>query len=309
MVHVTIGTSAGSGRNMPPQAENWNQTGSVSVVTYTNCESVDLYVNTTKVGTKNLSSFPNNMIIQWDNVPWQSGVIKAVAMKGGTQVAVDSIKTVGTATKLILKPSKTALYADGEDVSCIEVDVADANNNYVYTAANQISFTMSGAGRSLGIASGDWGSSESFKATSRKAFNGKVLIVIQSTTTPGTIDVGVTGTGLTGASLTLTTSGQVAVGKIDAPFASDKTNRMGVLTCARDPGNKAVKIGYRVDAPGMANLSVISPSGRMVRCLANSYKAAGTYSTEWSPSALSGVYFIVLKTGNNTMVRKSFMVQ
>lgn len=294
---------------MPPQAENWNQTGSVSVVTYTNCESVDLYVNTTKVGTKNLSSFPNNMIIQWDNVPWQSGVIKAIAMKGGKQVAVDSIKTVGAATKIILKPSKTALYADGEDVSCIEVDVADADNNYVYSAANQISFTMSGAGRSLGIASGDWGSSESFKAASRKAFNGKVLIVIQSTTTSGTIDVAVTGTGLTGANLTLTTSGQVAVGKPDAPLMHGSGDKAGLLTCARNPGNNTVKIGYRVDAPGMVDLAVISSSGRMVRRLANTFQKTGMYSTEWNAGNKSGVYFFVLKTNDNTTVRKNFIVQ
>jgi beta-galactosidase len=308
MVHVTIGSGAGSGHNMPPQAENWNQTGPVSVVTYTNCESVDLYVNTTKVGTKLLTSFPNDMIMQWDNVPWQSGVIKALAMKGGKQVAVDSIKTVGAATKLILKPSKTTLYADGEDVSCIEVDVADADNNYVYSAANQISFTMSGAGRSLGIASGDWGSSESFKATSRKAFNGKVLIVIQSTTTPGTIDVAVSGTGLAGANLTLT-SGQTAVGKIDAPLLSCRADQIGMLTCARNPGNKTVKIGYRVDAPGMVDLAVISSSGRMVRRLTNTFQKTGMYSTEWNAGNKSGVYFFVLKTNDNTTVRKTFVVQ
>jgi hypothetical protein len=215
---------------------------------------------------------------------------------------------VGAATKLILKPSKTTLYADGEDVSCIEVDVADADNNYVYSAANQISFTMSGAGRSLGIASGDWGSSESFKATSRKAFNGKVLIVIQSTTTPGTIDVAVTGTGLAGANLTLT-SGQTAVGKIDAPLLSCRADQIGLLTCARNPGNKTVKIGYRVDAPGMVDLAVISSSGRMVRRLTNTFQKTGMYSMEWNAGNKSGVYFFVLKTNDNTTVKKTFIVQ
>jgi len=40
---------------------------------------------------------------------------------------------------------------------------ADADNNLIVTAADQVSFTMTGAGRSLGIASGDWNSSEPFK--------------------------------------------------------------------------------------------------------------------------------------------------
>jgi len=77
MVHVTIGNGSGSGRTMPPLAEDWNQSGSVDVTTYTNCDSVDLYVNSTKIGTKNLSDFPN-MIMVWPSVPWTTGTIKAV---------------------------------------------------------------------------------------------------------------------------------------------------------------------------------------------------------------------------------------
>jgi len=98
MVHVTIGNGSGSGRTMPPLAEDWNQSGSVDVTTYTNCDSVDLYVNSTKIGTKNLSDFPN-MIMVWPSVPWTTGTIKAVGMKGGVQVAVDSINTAGAAAK------------------------------------------------------------------------------------------------------------------------------------------------------------------------------------------------------------------
>jgi len=57
MVHVTVGDGTGNGRAMPTLSENWNQTGPVTVTTYTNCETVDLYVNSTKVGTKKLSDF------------------------------------------------------------------------------------------------------------------------------------------------------------------------------------------------------------------------------------------------------------
>jgi beta-galactosidase len=205
MVHVTIGNGSGSGRTMPPLAENWNQSGSVDVTTYTNCDSVDLYVNSTKIGTKNLSDFPN-MIMVWPAVPWSSGTIKAVGMKGGVQVAVDSINTAGVAAKISLKPDKTTLYADGDDASNIEVSITDAADNFIFSATDTVQFTMTGAGRSLGIASGDWSSSEPFKATSRKLYHGKVLIVIQSTTTPGTIGLTVSSGSLPPATLTITTS-------------------------------------------------------------------------------------------------------
>ena len=205
MVHVTIGNGSGSGRTMPPLAEDWNQSGSVDVTTYTNCDSVDLYVNSTKVGTKNLSDFPN-MIMVWPSVAWSSGTIKAVGMKGGVQVAVDSINTAGAAAKISLKPDKTTLYADGDDVSNIEVSLADAADNFIFSATDTVQFTLTGAGRSLGIASGDWSSSEPFKATSRKLYHGRVLIVIQSTTAPGTIGLTVSSGTLPPATLTIATT-------------------------------------------------------------------------------------------------------
>ena len=203
MVHIAIGdgSARGGASNL---AENWNQTGPVNVVAYNNCQTVDLYVNSTKIGTKKASDFAKTGIMQWTNVPWEAGVIKAVGMKDGKEVAVDSIKTVGAPAKLVLKPDRTNLYADGNDVSCIEVDILDADNNPIFAANNTLQFTMTGPGKNIGIASGDFMNNEPFKATSRKAYHGKALIVIQSLMNPGTINVTVNSEGLTPATLTLT---------------------------------------------------------------------------------------------------------
>jgi beta-galactosidase len=191
---------------MPVLAENWNQTGPVDVVTFTNCESVDLYVNDTKIGTQQSSDFAKTGVMQWTKVPWQAGTIKAVGMNGGKEVATDSIKTVGAPAKLMLKPDRTTLDADGNDVSCIEVDICDADNNSIVTASNPVQFALTGPGRSVGIASSDWTSNEPFKGASRKAYKGKVLIVIQSTLVPGTIGLTVTSPGLPPATLALKTN-------------------------------------------------------------------------------------------------------
>jgi beta-galactosidase len=201
MVHIAIGDGTTNNRNL---AENWNQAGPVSVVTYTNCDTVDLYVNASKIGTKNASDFARNGIMQWTNVPWEAGTIKAVAMKGGREAAADSIKTAGAPARVLLKPDRTVLYADGECVSCIEVDILDADGNPVSTADNTVSFTMTGPCRSIGIASGDFSNNQPFKAASRKAYKGKALIVIQSTVVPGTIGVTVNSDGLSPAAVTLT---------------------------------------------------------------------------------------------------------
>ena len=310
MVHVTIGNGTGNGRAMPNLSENWNQTGPVSVVTYTNCDSVSLYVNATKIGTKKSSDFTSNMIMQWTNVPWSSGTIKAIGMKAGVQAAVDSITTAGAAAKVLLKPSKTTLYADGDDVSCIEVDIADANNNFIITAADQVQFTMTGAGRSLGIGSGNWTSSEPFKATSRTVYKGKALIVIQSTMDTGTISVTVSSGSLTSASLTLkTVPQQMATVVRGAQAIHALKGQASLLSCTQNPGGKNIRVRYGLDGPGNVNLSVISASGRIVHCLTNKYHSAGTYSVDWNAINKNGVYFFVLQINNNKTVRKAFLVQ
>jgi beta-galactosidase len=190
------------------QPANSNQSNLVSVVTYTSCDTVDLYVNSTKIGTKKSSDFAKTGIMQWTGVPYEAGVIKAVGMKDGKEAAVDSIKTVGAPAKIVLKPDQTTLYADGNDASSIEVNLVDADNNLVTTATNTVQFTLTGAGRSVGIASGDFSNNEPFKAASRKAYRGRALIVIQSLLVPGRINVTVNSPGLTPATLALTTRPQ-----------------------------------------------------------------------------------------------------
>jgi hypothetical protein len=202
------------------------------------------------------------------------------------------------------------LYADGDDAACIEVSVGDASNNFVYSAVDQVSFTMTGAGRSLGIASGDWGSNEPFKGAARKLYHGKVLIVIQSTTTPGTINLTVSASGLTPATLTLTTTGQpVNTVKPGSPLVSRLGNGLSMFTCTQNPGSKNIRAHYRVDVPGNVGISVVSSSGSLVGRLTDKYHKAGTYSSDWNATNKSGVYFFVMKTDAGKIVRKSFIVQ
>jgi hypothetical protein len=311
-VHIGIGDAvspAPSTWATPFLSESWNQTGSVNVVTYTNCDSVILYVNTTKIGTKKLSDFAN-WIMQWPNTQWQTGVIKAVGMKGGKQAAVDSIKTVGAATKVLLKPDRTTLYADGDDLCNLEADIVDADNNLVWDAVNSITLAISGQGRSLGIGNGDYTSDESYKALSRKAYNGRVYMPIQSTMSPGTITVTVSSGTLIQATLTLTTTAQSV--KTIQPGVFSQTmvgNGVSLFSCVQNPVDKNIRVNYRVDVPGRISLSVVSSSGQTIRCLTNTFHKAGTYSVDWNTMNKSGVYFFVLKTKNDKMIRKAIMVQ
>jgi beta-galactosidase len=87
----------------------------------------------------------------------------------------------------------------------LKVEVLDAQGRLVPTANNRVSFTVSGSGRLIGVGNGDPNSQESDKEPSRSAFNGLAAAIIQSTKSPGEIQVEARGQGLgTPARLTIT---------------------------------------------------------------------------------------------------------
>jgi beta-galactosidase len=67
-----------------------------------------------------------------------------------------------------------------------------------------VTFSVSGPGQLVGVDNGNPIDTSSYKATSRKAFSGKVLAIVRSTGTAGTITVGASSSGLTANTLSVT---------------------------------------------------------------------------------------------------------
>jgi len=77
-----------------------------------------------------------------------------------------------------------------------------------------------------------------------------------------------------------------------------------------NPFNPTTNINYALPEAGNVNLTVYDISGRQVAELVNSSREAGTHSVTFDGSNLaSGVYFYLLKTGNNTAIGKMLMVK
>ncbi len=75
---------------------------------------------------------------------------------------------------------------------------------FVPTADNHVSFSVSGPGEIVGVDHGNQVDPTSFKSTSRAAFSGKVLAIVQSTGAAGTITVTVDSNGLSSGEITVT---------------------------------------------------------------------------------------------------------
>jgi len=97
------------------------------------------------------------------------------------------VKTAGEPAKIRLTPDRRVLKDDGQDLSFITVEVLDEAGTLCPNAENQVRFSLSGGGNIVGVDNGSPTSMERFKASERKAFYGKCLVVVKGDKKEGTL--------------------------------------------------------------------------------------------------------------------------
>ena len=184
---------------------HWNWPGmegkEIAVWVYSNLEKVELFINGESLGAKEMKKDSH---LAWI-VKYAPGAIEARGYKGGELVLTAKRETTGTAAKLVIKADREELVADGEDVAMLAVEVHDDQGRVVPVADNEVAFSVSGEGKSIGVGNGDPTNHESDKGASRRAFCGLCMGIIQSTKTSGSITVEVASRGLAPASVTVST--------------------------------------------------------------------------------------------------------
>jgi len=138
-------------------------------------------------------------------VPFAPGTLKAISRTVGKDILVKEVKTAGAPAMLIVKADRSSIAADGTDLSFVTVDVVDVNGVLVPDANNLIKFQIEGSGTIVGVDNGDPVSHESFKASQRKAFHGKCLVVVQSVETAGIVKLTASSEGLPATTIEITT--------------------------------------------------------------------------------------------------------
>ena len=188
---------------VPMDWTSWTAGQAVTVWAYTNADSVELFLNGTSLGSKNMSGTTAHL--QW-SVPFATGTLEAKATKGGAVVATDTVKTAGAAAKLALSPDRATIKADGGDLAYVEVDIVDAQGVVAPKANNTIAVSVTGPGTLVGLDAGDSTNHDSYKGTTHAAFSGKLMAIVRSTTTAGTITVTASSGSLTGGSAIVTST-------------------------------------------------------------------------------------------------------
>lgn len=109
-----------------------------------NTGSVELFVNGKSHGVN--STPDSGYIFSFADVEFGPGSLRAIGRNGGKPVAEHALTTAGPATQIKLTPilGPMGLWADGEDVALIDVEVVDARGQRCPTAEVRIDFTCSG---------------------------------------------------------------------------------------------------------------------------------------------------------------------
>jgi beta-galactosidase len=208
---------------------HWNWEGKegeiIPVVSYTNAEEVELFVNGKSLGRKRKGidkmPIPINFIdweggrykgnhmspfrLMWE-VPYQPGSLKVVAYNNDVEVAEKHINTAGKPAKIELIPDREVLESDGQDISFITVRITDKYGNICPNADHLVDFSVSDLGIIAAVGNGDPASTAPFQSNQRKAFNGLCMLMVKTTKETGTIDVHATSDGLQSTAISLKTN-------------------------------------------------------------------------------------------------------
>ncbi|MCL6602157.1 MAG: DUF4982 domain-containing protein [Paenibacillus sp.] len=181
---------------------NWAAGEQLMVICYTNCEEAELFINGRSLGTQQLKESPQSYLT-WE-VDYEAGRLEVVAAGSDSRHFSCELHTVSQPEKLTMRADFSDLNADGQDIAHIEIEITDHSGKPVVLADHPIQLSIQGPGEILGLENGDAQDVEPYSSRTRKAFHGKLLAYIRTTTTPGQIIVKAESPGLEPAHLTIT---------------------------------------------------------------------------------------------------------
>jgi beta-galactosidase len=207
---------------------HWNWQGKegevIPVLCYTNCDSVELFLNGKSMGVQSYWFPRAGMQEEYENYPsrnriprttsdlhltwtvlYQPGTLKAIGTRDGKVVVTEEITTIEKPSAIGLSADRLKIAADRRDVVHVTIKILDAPGRVVPVADNEVTLKIQGEGKIIGLDNGNPESHEDFKGNRRKAFNGLCLVIIQSTEKPGNITLTTTSPGLKTGSITITT--------------------------------------------------------------------------------------------------------
>lgn len=169
---------------------NWEERigMNVPVYCYTNYPKAELFVNGKSMGLreKNNKNKYERYRLMWNDVVYQPGEIKVVAYKEDGSIAdTKTIKTAGKTYRIKTTADRKKISADGKDLTFVTVEITDKDGNLCPKADNLLFFDVEGNVKLKAVCNGDPTDQTSFASDYMRAFNGKLVVILQSSEKTG----------------------------------------------------------------------------------------------------------------------------
>lgn len=201
---------------------HWNWPGRegqvIPVLAYTNCNSVELFLNGRSLGEKRyefpaqgtsggwntyaeprVNATTSDLHLSWD-VPYEPGELRALGRRrNGEGACVASLRTAGRPAAIRLSVDRDTITSDPGDVAHISFEIVDSAGTVVPTAGHVVRVIVTG-GSVLALDNGDLRDLEPRSTDHRRAFNGRGLAMVRGAQ-PGVLRLTASADGLTSASI------------------------------------------------------------------------------------------------------------
>ena len=172
-------------------SDHWNRAegSKVQLITYTNADEVELLLNGRSLGRKQnpVGDAKMRNQIRWNDIDYEKGYLEAVARKDGKIVARHRIETTGEAKKMKAEADNSQWKADGMDLQHVRIEALDSKGRRVQTANDDVTFSVEGPARIVGVINGDINSEELTVGNHRRFYNGVCTVILRSERQPGPV--------------------------------------------------------------------------------------------------------------------------
>ena len=157
----------------------------VQVDVYSADDEVELFINGASAGRQPAGAACQNKATF--HVSYTPGEISAIGYTKDADSSRTCLKTAAAPAALRLSPDRSALRSQPGDLSYVTLEIVDAAGQRVTCAEDEISVMVEGPGDLLAIGAANPTSEDLYVGSQRKAFEGRLMLVIRATGATGAI--------------------------------------------------------------------------------------------------------------------------
>jgi len=166
----------------PAEPDNYKH---ARVTVYSNCDSVELFLNDQSLGVKKLNT-TSQALRTWA-FDYKPGALKAVGKNGGKVAATEEYHTAGAPAKIVLAPDRGKIADSWDDVSFVTATVVDKDGVPCPNAEVPVAFKISGPGVIAAVDNAANDSHEPFQGSQRTTVRGQCIAYVKATADSGQI--------------------------------------------------------------------------------------------------------------------------